>query len=80
MQTTQQPQQQQQYGMSNLQLELLKLYSRNIKDEDLLVIKDMIPGYFAKKATELANKVWDEKGLDVDTILNTHIRTPYNPK
>lgn len=66
-----------QHGLSNLQLELLKLFSRNVPDEDLLAIKGMIAEYFAKKTTELANKAWDQKGLDADTILKTHIRTPY---
>jgi hypothetical protein len=66
-----------QHGLSNLQLELLKLYSRNIADENLLAIKGMIAAYFAKKTTELANNAWDEKGLDAETILKTHIRTPY---
>ena len=65
---------------SNIQLELLKLYSRNIPDEDLSSIKDLLAQFFAKKATQLANKAWDEKGLNADLILNTHIRTPYKKK
>jgi hypothetical protein len=65
------------YPFSNVQLELLKLYTRNIADEDLLAIKDLLAQFFAKKATQLANKAWDEKGLDADLILNTHLRTPY---
>jgi hypothetical protein len=66
--------------LSNIQLELLKLYTRNIPDEDLLAIKDLLAQFFAKKAIQLANKAWDEKGLDADLILNTHIRTPYKKK
>ena len=65
---------------SNVQLELLKLYSRNIPDEDLLSIKDLLAQFFAKKATQLANMAWDEKGLNADLILNTHSRTPYKKK
>lgn len=63
-----------------MQLELLKLYTRNVTDEDLKAIKDLLAQFFAKKATALATKVWDEKGLDAESILNTHIRTPYNKK
>ena len=37
--------------MSNLQMELLKLYARNIPDADLLAIRYMIGIYFAEKAT-----------------------------
>ena len=62
---------------SNMQLELLKLYSRNVSDDDLASVKDLLAQFFAKKATELANKAWDEKGLDADTILKAHIRTPF---
>jgi hypothetical protein len=65
---------------SNIQLELLKLYARNITDEDLASIKDLLAQFFAKKAIQLANKAWDEKGLNADLILNTHIRTPYKKK
>lgn len=68
-----------QHGLSNLQLELLKLYSRNIPDEDLLAIKSLIVKYMAEKASKMAAEIMEEKGLDVDTILKTHIRTPYNP-
>lgn len=68
------------YQFSNMQLELLKLYTRNVTDDDLAAIKDLLAQFFAKKATALADKVWDEKGLDADTILNTHVRTPYNKK
>jgi hypothetical protein len=68
------------YQFSNIQLELLKLYTRNISDEDLVAIKDLLAQFFAKKATHLANKAWDEKGLNADDILNTHIRTPYKKK
>lgn len=66
--------------LSNLQLELLKIYSRNVAEEDLTAIKDLIAQFFAKKATEMADKMWEEKGLTADMILNTHVRTPYNKK
>lgn len=66
--------------LSNMQLELLKLYARSIPDEDLLSIKDILADFFANKATQLANKAWDENRLNADTILNTHKRTPYKKK
>ncbi|MEY4904431.1 MAG: hypothetical protein RLZZ292_2246 [Bacteroidota bacterium] len=62
---------------SNMQLELLQLYTRNVTDDDLAAIKDLLAQFFAKKATALADKAWDEKGLDADTILNAHFRTSY---
>jgi hypothetical protein len=66
--------------LSNVQLELLKLYTRNVADEDLMAIKDLLAQFFAKKATELADRDWDEKGLSADAILSSHIRTPYKKK
>ncbi|MCU0471321.1 MAG: hypothetical protein MUF58_22325 [Arcicella sp.] len=47
--------------MSNLQLELLKLYSMNIEEKDLLHIKEYIAQFFMQKAIDEADKVWDEK-------------------
>lgn len=48
-----------------------------MSQEDLLQIKYMLARYFAQKATDLADKVWVEKQLDAETILQTHVRTPY---
>ena len=49
--------------LSNIQQELLKIYSFNIPDKDLNEIRNILADYFANKATEEANKVWKEKGL-----------------
>jgi hypothetical protein len=46
---------------SKLQLELLSLYNRDISDEELIQIRDMLARFFAKRATQKANAVWDEK-------------------
>lgn len=48
--------------LSNIQLELLKLYSSNISEADLLEIKRYLAKFFMKKAIEAADKTWDEKG------------------
>lgn len=68
--------------LSNLQLELLTLFAQKVSDEDLIAIQRLIAQYFAEKAIAAANKVWDEKGWteeDVERLLNTRMRTPYNP-
>lgn len=54
--------------LSNLQLELLKLYSSDISEADLLHIKNYLARYFAFKAIGEADKVWDEKGYTNDTM------------
>ncbi|MBK6976808.1 MAG: hypothetical protein IPH28_06530 [Cytophagaceae bacterium] len=65
------------HKLSNLQLELLKLYSEDISDDDLLVFKSFISRHFAEKAIKEANKVWDEKKWDeakVQEILESNFR------
>ena len=47
--------------LSNMQMELLKLYATNIPDADLLEIKRYLARFFMKKAVEEADKVWDER-------------------
>ncbi len=69
--------------LSNMQLELLKLFSRELEEEDLLAIKRLIVQYLAEKATRLADQVWEDKGWtneDMNRLLNTHMRTPYKSK
>ncbi len=59
---------QQTQSLSNLQQELLKLYSSNIEDADLLHIKKYLATYFADKAIKEADKIWDEKNYSRDTM------------
>lgn len=66
--------------LSNLQLELLKLYARKVSEPDLVQIKLLLGQYFADKASDLADKVWDEKKLTEEKILGKHRRTPYPRK
>lgn len=54
--------------LSNLQQELLKLYSSNIDEADLLHIKKYLAKYFAEKAIAEADKVWEEKGYTNETM------------
>lgn len=56
--------------LSNIQLELLKLYSRGVSDDDLLAIKRMLARYFMKKAIQEADKIWDEKNYSNETMDN----------
>jgi hypothetical protein len=50
--------------MSNLQLELLKIYATNISDEDLLAIKRMLAKFFMEKAIERADEIWEQRGYN----------------
>ncbi len=40
---------------SNLQLEVLRLYSRNLPEEELLKVKDLLADFFAERAIAGAN-------------------------
>ncbi len=56
--------------MSNLQLELLRLYGNGVSDESLREIKTILAKYFADKATDAMDKVWDEKGLTEQRMID----------
>lgn len=57
-------------SLSNVQIELLKLYSNNVKDEQLEEIKLLLGNYFAQKATEAMDKVWDGENLTEQEMTN----------
>lgn len=68
------------YPLSNMQLELLKLFSRDIEDNDVKEIKKLIVRYLSEKLANNANEIWEKKGWtndDMEKLLNTHMRTPY---
>ena len=54
--------------LSNLQLELLKIYAANIDESDLLEIKRFLGRFFMEKAIKKADAVWDEKGYTDKTM------------
>jgi hypothetical protein len=56
------------HPLSNLQQELLKLYSSDIPEADLLHIKRYLAKYFAFKAIGEADQIWEEKGFTSDTM------------
>ena len=56
--------------MSNLQLELLRLYGNGVSEESLLEIKTILAKYFADKATDAMDVVWDEKDLTEQTMID----------
>jgi hypothetical protein len=56
-------------GFSNLQLELLKLYSNGVSDQQLIEIKWLLGKYFAEKATVDMDQIIKEKGLTESDIV-----------
>lgn len=68
------------HSLSNLQLELLKLYSTGVSEEDLLNIRRLMVQYFADKITRqmdelIAENEWSPE--DMQAWAKAHIRTPY---
>ena len=57
-----------QMPLSNVQVELLKLYSTNLSEEDLLDLRTMIARYYAERAIKNADKIWNERGLTNDDM------------
>ncbi len=47
--------------LSNVQEELLKLYSTNLSTEELEELKTVLGKYYARKASKEADKIWDKK-------------------
>ena len=62
-------------GLTNLQQELLKIYSTDINEKQLEEIKQILIKYFAKKAMDKADKFWGEKKFkndkDMENWLNS---------
>ena len=56
------------HPLSNIQLELLKLYSADIAESDLINIKKYLARYFAFKAIGEADEIWDKKGYTNETM------------
>ena len=62
---------------TNVQLELLKTFSHNLPESDLLDLKKTFASFFADKLINQANKVWNEQkwnGEKVDLLLQTKMR------
>lgn len=53
---------------SNLQHELLKLYSYGMSDEEVKDIEKMLADYFTKKADDEMNKLWKVKRWTQETM------------
>ncbi|WP_111669418.1 hypothetical protein [Algoriphagus litoralis] len=65
---------------TNLQLELLKIFSHDLSEKELKEIKALLQDYFSKKAIKEADEVWEKESWSkekIESILNDSERTPY---
>jgi len=63
--------------LSNVQLELLKTFSHQLSENDLVELRKMLALFFAQRLIKETDKVWNEKNWtneDVDAMLITKMR------
>lgn len=61
------------FPLSNIQVELMKLYSTNLSEKDFEELKTVLSKFYADKAIAGANEIWDKLGLtdaDMENWLN----------
>lgn len=66
--------------ITNLQIELMKLFSYNLEEQQLIEIKELLAKYFAEKASVEMDKLWDKRrwtNKTMDKWAKEHLRTPY---
>ena len=56
--------------LSNMQMELMKLYSTGVPDEYLNDIRILVAKFLFAKARAKADQIWDEKSYSDDLIQN----------
>jgi hypothetical protein len=54
--------------LSNLQLELLNIYSIGVTDEQLMDIKNLLAKYFAEQIKLRTTQIWEEKKYNAATM------------
>ncbi len=64
--------------LSNLQVEMLKLFATDIPEENLKEVKSLVAHYLLEKARDKADEVWQTKGFieeSFERVLNfTHCK------
>jgi hypothetical protein len=65
---------------SPFQIEMLEMVSKVSSEAEMQDIRRMLGQYFAKRAEEAIDRLWDEGKLNNDVIegwKSEHMRTPY---
>jgi hypothetical protein len=69
--------------LTNLQKELLKVFSMDLDQKQLLEIRSILANYFAQKVTSEVDFLFEKNNWDQDKIQEwaaDHSRTPYLKK
>jgi len=54
--------------LTNVQLELLKLYAYDLKEEEMQELKKVLAAFFAGRIRQRAGKIWQERGYTQETM------------
>lgn len=54
--------------LTNVQIELLKIFAYQVDEQTLLVLRDMLSDFFAKQATEQFDKLWEKNNWSDATM------------
>ena len=54
--------------LSNVQLELMKMFSHDLNDDDLVSLKRTLANFLAEKASDEMDKLWDENSWSDQTM------------
>jgi len=54
--------------LSNVQVELLKLFSVDLPESELLELKSMMAKFLLERARDSADAIWDKKGYSDEEL------------
>ena len=54
--------------LTNLQMELLRLYSLRLTSDDLLEVKEVLAQHFAQRLTEHVDSLWQKRAWTAATM------------
>lgn len=57
-------------SMSNVQLELLKMFSYNLPEDELQELKQTLVKFFAQRIRKRADAIWQERSYTAETMEN----------
>lgn len=64
--------------LTNLQKDLLKIFSIGVSDSQIIEIRELLTNYFAKNAANEMDLLWEKNNWSQETMdewANSHIRT-----
>ena len=69
--------------LNPVQMHLLELFSRTMTERELLEIKELLAHYYARKADEVLDEIWEKRGYTKTSFKkatqNLHLRSKKRP-